>query len=59
LPSFICRAGCKAGAKWETRKKFWRWHAKLQRAEQRERQESGIQYLVSPARVDRYIAGRG
>ena len=29
----------------------------LQRAEQRERQKSGIQYLVSPARVDRYIAG--
>jgi hypothetical protein len=30
----------------------------LQRAEQRERQKSGIQYLVSPARVDHYIAGR-
>jgi hypothetical protein len=30
----------------------------LQRAEQRERQKSGIQYLVSPARVDRYITGR-
>jgi len=30
----------------------------LQRAEQRERQKSGIQYLVSPVRVDRYITGR-
>jgi hypothetical protein len=29
----------------------------LQRSEQRERQKSGIQYLVSPARLDRYIAG--
>jgi len=29
----------------------------LQRSEQRQRQQSGIQYLVSPARVDRYIAG--
>jgi len=30
----------------------------LQRAEQRERQKSGIQYMVSPARVDHYITGR-
>jgi hypothetical protein len=30
----------------------------LQRAEQRERQKSGIQYLVSPARIDRYVTGR-
>lgn len=29
----------------------------LQRSEQRQKQKSGIQYLVSPARVDRYIAG--
>jgi hypothetical protein len=29
----------------------------LQRSEQRQRQQSGIQYLVSPARVDHYIAG--
>jgi hypothetical protein len=32
--------------------------ATLQRAEQRERQKSGIQYLVSPARVDRCIMDR-
>jgi hypothetical protein len=29
----------------------------LQRAEQRQRQKSGIHFLVGPAKVDRYITG--
>ena len=30
----------------------------LQRAEQRQKQMSGVQYLVAPSQVDRYITGR-
>jgi hypothetical protein len=29
----------------------------LQRSEQRQKQQSGIQYLVGPAHIDRYITG--